>query len=150
MSLGEMNSNSGANPSITESALVRKLLWDCFPGQRERILSLEEDERDYVTPDNPSPEVGAYTLTSDVFVAGVLTPFLQSPPPRDRDVGERCSRFIELLLASERPFIREMVSIRITDHILGYPGNWEKFKTYAGELLLREVGERRIYYRDIR
>ncbi len=135
--------------SITESALVRKFLWECFPEQRERILALEEDEREFVTPGNLFSEVGAYTLTSDVFVARVLIPLLLSPTPRDSGMAERCSRFIELLLGSGRPFIKEMVSIRITDHLLGYPDNWKKFVMYAGELLLEEVNERKIYYKDI-
>lgn len=39
-----------------------------------------------------------------------------------------------------------MVSIRVTDHLLGYPDNWLRFKEYAGPLLHAEVRSRSRYY----
>lgn len=131
----------------TDSALVRKLLWDCFSGQRETILSLEREEQEYAFPDDVAPpEVGAYTLASEVFVQGILTPLLHAPR-LDEDLAKRCAYFLECLLGSGRPSIREMTSIRITDHLLGYPENWPKFRKYAGELMLREVKSRQQYYK---
>ncbi|MEV0039510.1 hypothetical protein [Streptomyces sp. NPDC050804] len=129
---------------LTDSELVRKLLWDCFPEKRKEILDLEEG---YVTPEDPSPKLGAYTLASEIFVESVLTPLLDATPVIDDELAKRCSVFLELLLGSGRPFLKEMTSIRITDHLLGYPGNWMIFQKYAGNLLLCEVRERRPYYK---
>lgn len=134
-------------PRPTDSALVREFLWQFFPEQREEILALEEEEREYAAENNCDPaEVGAYSLASDIFVQGVLAPLLAAPAPLDEELAHRCARFLEHLLDSGRASIREMTSIRITDHLLGYPGNWEKFRKYAGASLLREVGERQKYY----
>jgi hypothetical protein len=133
---------------ITDAALVRKMLWEYFPEQRDAILTLEEEEQEYATPGDYGPvEVGAYTLASEVFVQGVLTPLLASAPALDEELAQRCAYFLERLLGSGRDSIREMVSIRITDHLLGYPENWGKFRMYAGDLLLGEVRERQIYYK---
>lgn len=136
------------NTQQSDSGLVRELLWLLFPDRREQILSLEEDEReDIYSSDSDPVEVGVYTLASEVFVQGVLTPLLAEWPYLDEKLAIRCSCFLELLLGSQRPSIREMVSIRITDHLLGYPENWMKFRKYAGDFLLREVQERRPYYK---
>ncbi|WP_225837043.1 hypothetical protein [Streptomyces sp. NK08204] len=133
---------------VSDSALVRKLLWDCFPEQREAILALEEEEREDALPDHCGPvEVEQYELTSVVFVEGVLTPLLAAEPSLNEELAKRCAYFLERLLGSERPSIHQMASIRITDHLLGYPENWVKFRKYAGDLLLREVGERKRYYK---
>ncbi|WP_143071721.1 hypothetical protein [Streptomyces radiopugnans] len=113
------------------------------------ILALDEEEQDYAFTNGSDPvEVGAYTLTSEVFVQGVLTPLLATPPPLDEDIAHRCAQFLERLLGSGRASIREMVSIRVIDHLLGYPGNWEIFRKYAGEYLLCEVRDRRRYYKS--
>ncbi|MFI6932947.1 hypothetical protein [Streptomyces sp. NPDC050287] len=132
----------------TAAVLVRNLLWECFPEQRESILDLEEDEReDAEQMGRPPAEIGAYTLISEIFVRGQLTPLLAAAP-LDAALAQRCAHFLERLLAlgGESPFIKEMTSIRVTDHLLGYPENWVKFRPYAGDLLLREVRERQVYY----
>ncbi|MFE5026872.1 hypothetical protein ACFRAO_26995 [Streptomyces sp. NPDC056656] len=132
----------------TASALIRDLLWECFPEQREAILALEEDEREDADPVNrPAVEVGAYTLVSDVFVDEVLRPLLEAVP-LDEEWANRCASFLERLLelGERSPFIKEMTSIRVTDQLLGYPENWKKLHPHAGELLRREVRERQIYY----
>ncbi|MFV0138154.1 hypothetical protein ACLGIH_34275 [Streptomyces sp. HMX87] len=132
----------------TDSALVRRFLWELFPEQREEIIALEEEEQESAFAGHCDPvEVGSYTLASEVFVQGVLTPLLAAPLPLDEELAHRCAQFLERLLGSGRASIREMTSIRITDHLLGYPENWEKFRKYAGDSLLREVGRRQQYYR---
>jgi hypothetical protein len=142
---GYMGRESSA---VTDSALVRNLLWEYFPEQRSVILTLEAEERDYAEPADGGPvEVGAYTLTSEVFVQGILTPLLQTASSLDEELAQRCAHFLERLLGSGRDSIHEMVSIRITDHLLGYPENWVKFQIYAGDLLHREVDERQPYYK---
>ncbi|WP_306191918.1 hypothetical protein [Streptomyces sp. MK5] len=139
--------NEDARP--TDSALVRELLWDSFPEQRGVILALEEEEREYASQVGQSPlEVGAYTLVSEVFIQEILEPLLEMDPPVDEQTAKRCARFLEFLLASGRRSIHEMTSIRVTDHLLGYPENWKKFRKYAGVLLLREVKERQRYYNE--
>jgi hypothetical protein len=137
-----------AQSGPTASALVRELLWERFPDQCEAILALEEDEREYADPvARPAAEVGAYTLISEVFVDEVLKPLLETVP-LDEERANRCSCFLERLLALDgrSPFIKEMTSIRVTDHLLGYPENWEKFRSHAGQLLRPEVRERHVYY----
>jgi hypothetical protein len=146
--VGSSQNGESRSSRPTDSALVRGLLWEFFPEQRLEILALEEEEREYALSSGCDPvEVGAYTLTSEVFVQGVLVPLLAAPLPLDEDVAHRCAQFLEHLLGSGRPSIREMVNIRITDHLLGYPENWKKFRKYAGEFLLREVRERQRYYK---
>ncbi|MDR6981262.1 hypothetical protein J2X68_008005 [Streptomyces sp. 3330] len=133
--------------AITDSALIRKMLWGYFPEQRDAVLALEKDEQEYAPPGDSAPvQVGAYTLASEIFVQGVLAPLLASAPELDEELAQRCADFLECLLGSGRASIHEMVSIRITDHLLGYPENWEKFRVYAGNLLLGEVRERQRYY----
>ncbi|WP_329570951.1 hypothetical protein [Streptomyces sp. NBC_01361] len=141
-----MNGKGVAGPSA--SALVRDLIRECFPEQREVILALEEDEREYACSVNrPAAEVGAYTLVSEVFVDEVLRPLLETVP-LDEELADRCARFLERLweLGSDSPFIKEMAGVRVTDQLLGYPENWEKLRPHAGELLRREVRERQVHY----
>ncbi|WP_351234416.1 hypothetical protein [Streptomyces sp. NPDC002133] len=122
-------------------------MWEWFPEQRDEILALEREEAEYAELDEDGlVEVGAYTLASEIFVRRVLAPALDAVP-MDAEIGARCATFIECLLGSQRPPIRELASLRITDHLLGYPENWANFREYSGELLLREVQERRPYYR---
>lgn len=132
----------------TASMLVRDLIRECFPEQREVILALEEGEREYADSVNrPAAEVGAYTLISEVFVGEVLKPLLETVP-LDEEMANRCAYFLERLseLGSHSPFIKELTSIRVTDHLLGHPENWEKLRPHAGEWLRREVRERQVHY----
>ncbi|MFE6961364.1 hypothetical protein [Streptomyces sp. NPDC057696] len=132
----------------TASALVRDLIRTCFPEQREAILALEQDEREYADSVNqPAAEVGAYTLISEVFVGEVLKPLLETVP-LDEELANRCAHFLERLseLGSHSPFIKELTSIRVTDHLLGHPENWAKLRPHAGKLLRREVRERQVHY----
>ncbi|MFE6808182.1 hypothetical protein ACFVEN_42035 [Streptomyces sp. NPDC057681] len=132
----------------TASALVRDLIRKCFPEQRDAILALEQDEREYADSVNqPAAEVGAYTLISEVFVGEVLKPLLETVP-LDEELANRCAHFLERLseLGSHSPFIKELTSIRVTDHLLGHPENWAKLRPHAGKLLRREVRERQVHY----
>lgn len=131
----------------TDNAFVRQVLWDVLPESREKILSLEQKELEIFGPesDGQASEVGAYTLASVAFVGAVLRPLLTEAHP-DEEVARRCADAIECLLGSDRPGVREMVSIRITDYLLGYVEPWLVFKKYAGPLLRSEVGERKQYY----
>ncbi|GAA0685791.1 hypothetical protein GCM10009536_16160 [Streptomyces thermocarboxydus] len=58
-----------------------------------------------------------------------------------------CARLIEALLGSGRPQVIELVSIRVTDHLLGFPELWERFAGYAGPHMRFEADLRRKYYR---
>lgn len=46
-----------------------------------------------------------------------------------------------------RPQVIELVSIRVTDHLLGFPELWERFAGYAGPHMRFEADLRRKYYR---
>lgn len=134
--------------SLTDSALVQNLLWEWFPEQRAAVLALEEEEQDCaVLADRGPVKVSAYTLTSEVFVQGVPSPLLQAASTLDEGLTQRCAHFLERLVGSGRDSIREMANIRITDHLLGFSENWVRFRPYAGDLLHREVRERRRYYK---
>ncbi|MFE6886715.1 hypothetical protein [Streptomyces sp. NPDC057694] len=64
----------------------------------------------------------------------------------DMDLAERCSVVLEELLGSGRLPVVEMVSLRVTDYLLGYVNPWLRFKVVAGPLMMREVEERKPYY----
>lgn len=131
----------------SDSTFIRELLWERFPEQREEILALEREEEEYAEADEEGPvEVSAYTLVSEIFVRRVLAPALDLVP-MDTEIAARCVAFIECLLDSGRPSINELTSIRITDHLLGYPGNWANLREHSGVRLLREIQERRPYYK---
>lgn len=124
---------------------VRRCIWGILPESRDEILRLEREElRLFGDGDD---NVGMYTLITDAFVQPVLQPFLASESA-DEAVAQRCARLIDALPASGRPGVREMVGLRVTDELLGYPGRWKRFMPYAGPHLLAEVEERKVYYRD--
>lgn len=142
-----MDSQKHAQNGVTDALFVRGLLWEIFPDWRHSVIALEEEEREVSMPSGTNPSVGSYGFTSEIFVWGILAS-LFGDDEIDTDLARRCAVFIERLLDSGRPAIAEMVSIRITDYLLGYPENWKEFQSYAGDLLHQEVDSRRPYYRD--
>ncbi|MFI9004985.1 hypothetical protein [Streptomyces sp. NPDC053541] len=116
-----------------------------FPDYLDDLLDLEEEER-AVFGDSVDGEIGvrAYALVTEVFVAKILYSALERG---DVELMRRSAEFIERLLGSKRPALLELTSIRITDHLLGYPENWARFQDFAGSRLLNEVEQRSRYYR---
>ncbi|KOU64953.1 hypothetical protein ADK57_19515 [Streptomyces sp. MMG1533] len=124
------------------------MLWEELPEGRSLIAALEEEERrlsaDLGTAGSPDG-VGMYQLASDVLVGRAFEQ-LFAQDELDEDLARRCATVIERLLGSGRPAVTEMVSIRITDHLLGYIEPWLRFKKFAGPLLKAEVESRKRYY----
>jgi hypothetical protein len=133
---------------LSDSALVRGLLWEFFPERRGDITRLEEEEGEFSALGVPATEVGAYSLISEIFIDKTVSPFLSGRSVFDPGLAKRCADFLENLLAFGRPSIEEMVNIRVTDYLLGYPENWVRFRKYAGSLLTLEVKGRSRYYED--
>ncbi|MEV5959781.1 hypothetical protein AB0M11_39625 [Streptomyces sp. NPDC051987] len=133
---------------LSDSALTGGLLWEFFPELRGDIDRLKEEESEFSAPSAEAPEVGAYYLISEIFIGGALSPLLTAMGALDSGLAKRCADFLEGLLSSERPSIKEMVSIRVSDHLLGYPENWARFKGYAGVLMNLEIRSRGRYYKD--
>ncbi|PAZ17131.1 hypothetical protein CLM62_03840 [Streptomyces sp. SA15] len=125
---------------------VRRCIWEIVPESRDEIPRLEREE--LLLFGDGDGNVGMYTLITYAFVYPVLQPFLASEST-DEAVAQRCARLIDALLASGRPSVRDMVSLRVTDELLGCPGYWKRFRPYAGPHLLAEVEERKVYYRDV-
>ncbi|MFI1815187.1 hypothetical protein ACH414_33100 [Streptomyces sp. NPDC020422] len=130
-------------PEETSDGLyVRQLIWGKFPNHRGAILALERDHRDLMG-DSIDAEVGPYSLVSQIFMEGILLPALEAP---DAFMLRESADLIETLLSSDRAFVLEMVSIRVTDYLLGFPENWFKFREFAGRNLVEEVRRRSRYY----
>ncbi|MFK0173764.1 hypothetical protein ACIQU5_33785 [Streptomyces sp. NPDC090306] len=143
-----MGSRNSELNNVTDAMLVREFLWEIFPDWRQSIVTLEEEEREVFASSLSEPPVGSYGLTSEIFVWKILESLFVGTQVDDLDLASRCATFIDRLLGSERPTIVEMVSIRITDYLLGYPENWSRFQRFAGPLLHQEVDSRRPYFRD--
>ncbi|MER5399328.1 hypothetical protein [Streptomyces sp. NPDC002599] len=143
---------------LNDDLFVREVLWRELPEGRSRIVELEEEQRRRAVEvkederrlaiDLGSEDIGdlhMYELASDVLVYGALERLLAAEEP-DEELALRCSRVIELLLGSGRPGVTQMVSIRITDYLLGYIEPWLRFKEFAGPHLRAEVESRKQYY----
>jgi hypothetical protein len=142
------NSLTGSSPELSGHRFVREVLWEELPEGRSLISRLEEEERELSADLGTvgSPEgVGMYQLVSDVLVGRVFED-LFAGDELDEDLARRCATVIERLLGSGRPAVTEMVSLRITDHLLGYIDPWLRFKKFAGPLLKAEVDSRKRYY----
>lgn len=134
--------------NLSDSELVKNLLWEFFPEWRVQIEKLEEEEKEYSATVNSVSQVGAFTLVSEVFVDGVLHSLLGDVNAPEPELARKCANFLESLLGVNRPSINELVSVRITDYLLGYPDNWVRFRGYAKRALLLEIASRARYYSD--
>jgi hypothetical protein len=125
-----------------DGEFVRKCIWDCAPEARPFVTKLEHEE--FELTDGETNDPGMYSMLSYGFVHPVFSPALD-----DSAEGTllHCARLIESLLGSGRPQVVELVSIRITDHLLGFPELWDRFSGYAGPHMQFEVEIRREYYR---
>ncbi|MFI1101050.1 hypothetical protein [Streptomyces melanogenes] len=138
----------GNGAQISSNLVIREILWKAFPEERHRLSDLEIAEQEFARSSggpNEWGEVGMYTLVSEILV-GRSFEKLFSAPELDEDLAWRCSRAIEEMLGSGREDVVEMVSLRVTDYLLGYVDPWLKFKQFAGPLLKVEVGERKVFY----
>lgn len=132
---------------IPDHAFVRRVIWELLPEDRITIVDLENEEIE--SHRNSGEEggvldLGVYEL-GGVFVHESLDR-LFSGDRIDGELAQRCARVIECLLGGERPVVSEMISVRVTDYLLGYVTPWIKFKEFAGPLLLREIERRKQYY----
>lgn len=135
---------ANSSAEVDDDVFVRRCLWNRVPESRPHIVSLEEEEAD-VFGEGGEGSPGMYSLVSVCFVHPVLVPALRATPV-DAVLAVRCARLIEDLLGSGRPLVAELVSVRITDQLLGYRELWEAIQGFAGPLLLREVAERMKFY----
>jgi hypothetical protein len=133
---------------MTDNSFVRGVLWEALPECRSLIGSLELGEGDdFNAEEDPEEwlEVGMYTLASEVLMYGTLDQLLDEDEVEE-ELVRRCAGAIERLIAEGSEQVREMVDIRVVDHLLGYANKWLKFKEFAGPFLLREVEKRKEYY----
>ncbi|MFF3257533.1 hypothetical protein ACFYWP_42695 [Actinacidiphila glaucinigra] len=125
---------------LNDDIFVRRLLWVKIPQSRPEILALEEQEyRLYGDGDEGSP--GMYSLISGAFVRPILIPLLQAEI-QDRVMLAASASLIEDLLASRRPAIGDLVTLRITDVLLGETFFQAFVEEYGGPLLKSEVEDR--------
>lgn len=128
------------NPS--DSEFVRKSIWEHVPEARPFVTELEEEELELTNGECSDP--GMYSMLSYGFMHPVFRPALEKST---KETIVHCARLIEALLGSGRPQVIELVSIRVTDHLLGFPELWERFAGYAGPHMRFEADLRRKYYR---
>jgi hypothetical protein len=128
--------------NASDSEFVRKCIWDCVPEARSSVIKLEHEEYELTDGETNDPDM--YSMLSYGFVHPVFRPALD-----DSAEGSllRCAHLIESLLGSGRPQVVELVSIRITDYLLGFPELWDRFSEYAGPHMKFEAEIRREYYR---
>ncbi len=107
-------------------------------------MEIEAEQAEFNEGEEIPSTVSIYSLASDVFIDGALAPLLSSEEI-EKDVAIRCASVIETLLLHGSTEVRQMVSIRITDYLLGW-NLWEKFAQHSGPTLLEEVGRRKRYY----
>ncbi|MFF5769730.1 hypothetical protein ACFY8V_06065 [Streptomyces californicus] len=123
---------------------VRGVIWDSLPELRRTLMEIEAEQAEFNEGEEIPSTVSIYSLASDVFIDGALAPLLSSEEI-EKDVAIRCASVIETLLLYGSTEVRQMVSIRITDYLLGW-NLWEKFAQHSGPTLLEEVGRRKRYY----
>lgn len=132
----------------TDNLFVRKVLWDFLPEERRIIVDLEQEEAEFFWDtggEGRQSSVNHYTLASAVLVGGAFER-LFADASLDEDLARRCAQIVECLLSEERSDVRDMVSLRVTDYLLGYVQPWLRFKGFAGPLLRQEVDSRKEYY----
>ncbi|MFJ9141557.1 hypothetical protein [Streptomyces griseus] len=123
---------------------VRGVIWDSLPELRRTLMEIEAEQAEFNEGEETPSTVSIYSLASDVFIDGALAPLLSSEEI-EKDAAIRCAGVIETLLLHGSTEVRQMVSIRITDYLLGW-NLWEKFSQHSGPALLEEVGRRKRYY----
>ncbi|WP_367044466.1 hypothetical protein [Streptomyces sp. Je 1-332] len=121
---------------------MRQSVWENVPEAHPSVVKLEEEELELTDGECSAP--GMYSVLSYGFVHPVFRPALENFA---EDTIVRAARLIEVLLGSGRPQVVELVSIRVTDQLLGYPELWERFSSYAGPHMRFEVDLRREHYR---
>ncbi|CAL9308743.1 hypothetical protein SUDANB21_04398 [Streptomyces sp. enrichment culture] len=126
----------------TDSEFVRQSIWEHVPEARPFITELEQEELELTNGECSDP--GMYSMLSYGFIHPVFRPALEKWA---EETIVRSARLIETLLGSGRPQVIELVSIRITDLLLGFPELWERFASYAGPHMQFEADLRRKYYR---
>lgn len=131
---------------MSDYGFVRRILWENLPEVRDEITRIEDEQREFEETGAEGDVFGVsiYSLATDVFIAGALAPLLRNEEV-DGDLASRCSKVIESLLSCGRGEVRQMVSIRIADYILGW-GYWSRFMKYSGPALREEVERRGCYY----
>ncbi|MDX3342707.1 hypothetical protein V5N34_35070 [Streptomyces baarnensis] len=123
---------------------VRGVIWDSLSELRRTLMEIEAEQAEFNEGEETPSTVSIYSLASDVFIDGALAPLLSSEEI-EKDAAIRCAGVIETLLLHGSTEVRQMVSIRITDYLLGW-NLWEKFSQHSGPALLEEVGRRECYY----
>lgn len=123
---------------------VRGTIWDSMPELRGALIEIEAEQAEFDEGEEDVSAVSIYSLASDVFIKGALAPLL-SNEEIEKDAAARCASVIESLLLHGSAEVRQMVSIRITDYLLGW-NLWERFSQYSGPALSEEVGRRKRYY----
>lgn len=127
---------------ISDSRFVRQSVWENVPEAHPSVVKLEEEELELTNGECSDP--GMYSVLSYGFVHPVFRPALENSA---EGTIVRSARLMEVLLGSGRPQVVELVSIRVTDQLLGYPELWERFSSYAGPHMRFEVNLRREHYR---
>lgn len=128
--------------NTTDGEFVRQCIWDHVPEARPFITELEQEELELTNGECSDP--GMYSMLSYGFIHPVFRPALEESV---EDTIVRSARLTEALLGSGRPQVIELVSIRITDLLLGFPELWGRFADYAGPHMRFEADLRRKYYR---
>jgi len=128
--------------NTSDSEFVRHSIWEHVPEARPFVTEIEEEE--WETTNGECSDPGMYSMLSYGFVHPVFRPALEESA---RETLVRSARLIEALLGSGRPQVIELVSIRVTDQLLGFPELWERFASYAGPRMRFEADLRREYYR---
>lgn len=126
----------------SDTGLVRQSIWENVPESRSFVVKLEEEELELTNGECSDP--GMYSVLSYGFVHPIFRPALENSA---QETIVSSARLIEVLLGSGRPQVVELVSIRVTDQLLGYPELWERFSRYAGPHMRFEVDLRREHYR---
>lgn len=127
---------------ISDSEFVRQSIWENVPEAHPSVVKLEEEELELTNGECSDP--GMYSVLSYGFVHPIFRPALENSA---QETIVRSARLIEVLLGSGRPQVVELVSIRVTDQLLGYPELWKRFSSYAGPHMRFEADLRREHYR---
>lgn len=129
---------------MSDYAFVRSVIWRFMPELRDSLIEIEEEQRDFEGGLIQEYGVGIYSLGTDIFINGALAPLLANDYTDER-LAEKCSKVIETLLLDGSNEVRQMVSARIVDYLLGWR-LWPKFEKFSGPTLGREVDNRKRYY----
>jgi hypothetical protein len=89
--------------------------------------------------------VTAYALASILLVESVLDPALEAPLA-DADLLSRVAIVLERTIGSGSEYLTDMVSLRVSDHLLAEPEKWEAFRRFAGPGLAKDIEDRSQYF----